>query len=683
MGANWRFLISRVLGALLMFSTAASFAAGLSIYPVAAVFFDVPSESSGNRLISPEWEAVYRENGPAMRKAVVDGLAANFGNQVVANIGKEERYKTLLASVSVVRAQHYWVDKPNGNRDVYVPVTGSIYFTNPLTGEVTLTVSTTAKQVQTLATSDPQLKQKIAKLYVDSFSQLLEELLTKAKGAYAPVEILAEVLDMPLGFARLSAGSAQGLVAGDQIFAADGSSMVKLARCEAATCLGQKIFGEVVAGKKFVKNASGKLASLGKPRAFVHVRAPEAGMASIFSQLFAENLGEAPPFNVIFVNPQFQNVLDTAARSNAALSTRDVLAREPPDLVVEVVLDNAQASFLATNLGYKRNGLFTGSASATVVDATGNVVFGTSAVDAVNDEIIDGMDFSPIARADISNKNTLLELADRVAKKYKTAPLVLPLTVTDSGAAVDDKGNQIRLGSSVRIYRELGKGNGRFLVPIRSMRIAKSGDSARTLTEIISLSPEKVEIHTGDLLVVDNAVGKPVKSSATIEICGPGESRGAVTVENTALKVWSAVSSAVELRLVDRESAISIETFRSGDSGFKKVGSASMSYEDAVAADFCLNVIQRVEPQADSCTEQGVCQIPISAKFAVQLVQDGKPIVQKIVEQKFTTMGFFGALDEAGRSSLVSATVMRNIEGSIDALMKLAKVPLETAATGP
>ena len=63
-------------------------------------------------------------------------------------------------------------------------------------------------------------------------------------------------------------------------------------------------------------------------------------------------------------------------------------------------------------------------------------------------------------------------------------------------------------------------------------------------------------------------------------------------------------------------------------------------------------------------------------------MQGGKPVVQKIVEQKFTTMGFVGTLDEGGRTSLVSATVMRNIEGAVDALMKLAKGPLEAAVAG-
>jgi hypothetical protein len=394
-------------------------------------------------------------------------------------------------------------------------------------------------------------------------------------------------------------------------------------------------------------------------------------------------LGDAPPFNVIYVNPQVQNVLDTAARSNSALSTRDVLAREPPDLVVEVVLDNAQASLLPTNLAYKRSGLFTGSATASVVDAEGNVVFGATAVDAINDEIIDGMDFSPIARADISNKNTLLILAERVAKNYKTTPLVLPVVVTGSGISVEDKGNQIRIGSNVRVYREFGKAAGKYFVPIRSMKVGRLAGAGRSLSEVISLSPDKVDVQAGDLLVMENSTGKPVVSPASVGSCGSGESRGTVTIENVPLKVWSGLSRLVDLRFIDRDSAAAIEAFRAGDSGFKKAAAVVSNADEAVPPEFCLKVIQRIEPQPDTCTEQGICQVPITAKFAVQLIQGDKPLVTKIIEQKFTTTGFSGTLDEAGRSALVAATVVRNIESSIEALAKLAKAPLEAAVAGP
>ena len=53
-----------------------------------------------------------------------------------ATIDSKNRLRTLALSVQVTRVSRYQIDKTDGTTDIYLPITLSVYFSNPVTGEV-------------------------------------------------------------------------------------------------------------------------------------------------------------------------------------------------------------------------------------------------------------------------------------------------------------------------------------------------------------------------------------------------------------------------------------------------------------------------------------------------------------------------------------------------------------------
>lgn len=655
---------------------------GFQIYPFPAVIVNseitTPEGVVSNALVSEEWQKLYQSQIVRFNDGFVAAITQAFPEQITEKILKSDRNRSLVASLHIVRARHYSVSKPNGTQDVYVPVTGSIYFTNPLTAEVAIALSLTVKPIQTLATNDPQFENRLTELYETAFVGLQEALIKQAKERFRPEVIEAVIVDTPFGLAHTSLGNDGGLGQGDILLPEDGSPPLKLIACDNAGCVGKRNVGLIQKGDRFVKRSTGKLKSLDKPSVFVTVSAPDLALSTVWGQIFSENLGEKSPFNVVYVNPDFQYLITGIAQRNE-ISYSDILNRDPPELVLHITIDPFVSHRLPTNLSYQSLVGVTGRATAKVVDRKGNVVFTSTFVDQIDDEVTANIDFDIQDRAEVSTKNVLIGLAEKITKEYQPATLEFALQKTGSGLGVEDPNRILRSNKNYIAYRpiKLGSSGIPTLVPIANVRTEPANGTRKGIRSVGGgLTPQKVDIMAGDKVVVKSAVSKTVRGDSTIGICGPSDDRGSLILANVHEKVFSGMANAMPLPFIDRDAADALQFMLRGESGFAK--SDDEGAVDDVLPDFCLHVIQKVDVAPVTCTKS-ICQVPISLKLGTAIKRDGASLAQKAIEQKLVTIGFHESATEAQRMSVATSYAERNLDLAIESLLKVAQPALESA----
>lgn len=125
----------------------------------------------------------------------------------VSTIDNANKRRTFAVSLQIARASKYLISKPDGTDDVYLPVTGSIYFTNVMTGEVLFTLTRTEIKVTSLrhdASADGS--DRIRALFRENFEELVEILTKDAQTKFKPAMISAVVKGEWNGLAILDGG---------------------------------------------------------------------------------------------------------------------------------------------------------------------------------------------------------------------------------------------------------------------------------------------------------------------------------------------------------------------------------------------------------------------------------------------------------------------------------------------
>lgn len=656
---------------------------GYQLYPFPAVV--VSSETitdkgiAENKLLSKEWRTLQKNNVEALNSKFVSAVTAEFSSQVVPKITKADRDRTLVVSLHIARARHYSVVKPNGTQDVYVPVTGSLYFTNPRTTEVVLALSNTVKPIQTLSSDDSDFEKKLAGLYQKGFDGLLADLVSQAKSRFLLTEIKTTISETYLGLGVTSIGTDGGLSAGDKLTSPTDGVPVTLLSCDANACIAKRSVGEPSLGASYVKLGTGKLNALQKPSAFVRVTSKTTqSLDAVWAQVFAENLGEKSPFNVVFFNPAFDYLITTISRDND-ISRQDVERREPPELIVDIALDDPLSYKLPTNLSYKSSAGFVGRSTALVVDSNSSLIFSTSSLDVIEDEITQGIDFNAEDRAEISMKNSLISLAERLSAEYKPAVLQFAVKAQGDKYSTDDPGRVLLHKSKHMVYRglRLQRSGQVTFVPLGYMRAVKGESSSKELTFAPpAISPQKFTVAEGDLLIVKNALSKSLSSDALIGSCGSAQNKGQIELQNVSDKVVGGISRAISLPFINQSSRSAVDFMFRGESGFREI--AEKSEIDEVRPDFCIQSMQKIEAGEKIC-KNDVCQIPVSVKLAASLMKDGSSVVLKAVEQRVTTPGFNVSAGQEEQANVAKASAEKVVDQAVAALIELVK-PAFTAA---
>jgi hypothetical protein len=113
-------------------------APSVGLYVVPGIFFDdaaraVAQSSGTSSKIDPGFRSSL-DIGQTV--ALLQQRAQAHFPELETTIDSKNRLRTLALSVQVTRVSRYQIDKTDGTTDIYLPITLSVYFSNPVTGEV-------------------------------------------------------------------------------------------------------------------------------------------------------------------------------------------------------------------------------------------------------------------------------------------------------------------------------------------------------------------------------------------------------------------------------------------------------------------------------------------------------------------------------------------------------------------
>jgi hypothetical protein len=635
----------------------------MRLFPIASLF--VPDGEAGKWVTKEFTQAV---NAPEGGRFFAEAFRKSFPDSA-GDVNDANKRRTFVVSLQIPRASLYRVEKVDGTTDVYLPITGSIYFTNLVTGEVLYTVTRTHYHVSSLlGKADTVSQEKIGQLFLDSYKTLVGELLDSAKQQFHPTIISASVKSVWNGLFILDRGEDHGIAQGDALADAEMNTL-RIVSTGATYSVGALELGKAAVGKSFMKQTNQTLDELKKPRVMILVdKVPDKFSTDVVRQMFADELGNKAPVSVIHVNPMFSNILATSF-SKSNISSEESGKRKLPDFFVRLSIPEAIDFELPTNLRYKTKRSYLSIATAELVDRTGRVLYATQGKDRIDDDVTSGMTFDRASRRDISLKNALLTLAQQFNAELKFKKLELPITPQADGVAITDELGVLTMEQATVVYRNIGRIEGitgDVKVPITRIKVKGVSDGAARAALDLGFSVPKMEVQTGDIVRISTSQQAPTITRKRFVACGTVEKLGSVALSpfgDLALNVFakSANTPFFIPEFGDQLAGLLGKTTRFEDS----LTLAKSTYDYCVEPVYRIDVADRLcEGEPQSCAQTAMVRITYRIK-------QGQAVVAKSgLETKMTSARFYATVAPDAEKSTVEADLL-------DEISKMAPIIVE------
>lgn len=616
-----------------------------SLFPIAAVFATKSNDSNGvekSRIDSDFSTAVPGETGG---KLFESKFRIAFPD-AVATIDNANKRRTFAVSLQIARASKYLVSKPNGTTDVYLPLTGSIYFTNVMTGEVLYTLTRTETKVASLTSNGSAIgSEKIQSLFRENFSELIDSLIRDTQSQFKPSTISATVRGEWKGLAILDKGREHGLGREDTLLDKDGNEILIISSGP-SYAIAKVQLGVFKKNVVFSKISNQTLAEIRKPRVLPLVeKSPGDFPDQTLIQLFSDALGSKSGVSLIPVNRTYQAVLNTVA-SKVNISQEQIRQRELPNLFFRLKVPDPIEYEVPTNLSHKTKRIYEARAIAELVDRSGRILYAGIGRNRIEDEITSGIGFSPAARREVVIKNALIDLAMRFSTEMKFADAEVTVTNVGKEITLKDPSGMLAKGANWRTYRNIGKIEGISSdVRVPTWEISVSDVSADKAIAVLDLpvvegAPEPA---TGDVVFLNGVSGDNLITRKRFTSC-EAQKLGAVEVPaygELALNIFAARFKAnyFSKGLGDKVN----ELIRAG-SGFK----SDFKVEN-ISADYCVEPVYRIDITEQKCVSEA-CADVATIRLTYRIYSDGPTKEVKVkqgLELKLTT----GMLPKATNSS--------------------------------
>jgi hypothetical protein len=664
-------LITLAAATVLASMTSAAFAASpVGLYVVPGIFFDdAPSAASG----SPS--AGSSKIDPMFRSALDIGATVSLLQQdaqghfpaLVQNLDSGNRRRTLALSVQVARASHYEIPKTDGTTDIYLPITLSVYISNPMTGEVLQSFSQTHYDVMTVsgATTSDENVSKVSAAYRSGFATALDSVLTSAASQFSPYVVEAKVADTWRGFVILDQGYQAGIGKGDILD--DGAAEVRVEYSGQHYAVAVPVLGTPKDGAVFSRPATMALADVKKPRVMALVSDGNADLSdAVSTQLFTDKLGSNAPFATLPLNANYSQV-QASIDSHTNIGHEVSGQRALPDYFIRMVIPPARSYTLPTNLGYKTQQSYQAWAFAELLSRDGRVLYAADVNDRIDDTVTNNSGFNPADRREVVLKNALTDLADRFAKEVRFKPLVLK--VSDASAdtfQIDDPGMSLQVGDRFRVYHDAGRPGDiseNALVPTWEANVVSRDGIKVMASSILPVAGTPPKPSSGDVVVLEN-VANAGSSGERMAFCPSEKSQvGSVAVERFN---WLAYAGAARspLMMVNPGLAGLVQGRVGGQSGF----AADLDLHPAVYGR-CLDALYRIDAAAQKC-DSGVCTDAYTVRLAYRQKSSGQVTSQVILEHAFTSGGYPESTGNRDIASLQSTDLDADTRTSLDVVLK-------------
>lgn len=630
---------------------------GFSLYPVPAVFTSQGGDANAAR-IDPDFAvAVPGERGG---KYFSDSFRDLFPESVSVITAANKR-RTFAVSMQVARASKYVVEKPDGTSDVYLPITGSIYFTNVMTGEVLFTFTRTEiTQVTLRRDATATGSSQIQSYFRQNFDELVTSLVKTARSQFHPKSITAIVRGEWKGLAVLDGGRDQGLSRDDTLSDPDGNE-VRVISAGPRYAIARLELGKFVRGGKFSKVSNQTLAEILKPRVLPLVdKTPQDLPEQTIVQILSDALGAKSSISLTPVNRTYQAVLTTIA-AKADISQDAIRQRELPNFFFRLNVPEPIEFEAPTNLAHKTRRVYEAMALAELVDRSGRVLWAGIGENHIEDEVTAGIAFNSSARREVVIKNALLDLANRFGKEMKFSSAEVAVTSGGSEPSLrDDHGMLAKGASNLFVYRNIGKVEGidsDVRVPIWSINVSSVTDGSAGASldlPVVEGAPEPV---AGDVVFLSGVSRSGLVTHKRFGPC-PEQKLGSVEISGYGDIARNIFASRFKATYITQGLSVKVaELVRSG-SGFK--GEIKAMSE---GADYCVEPVYRVDLVEPTCTGD-VCADIATVRLTYRLrIKDatGDIKVRQGLETKMTTGALPRKTSEATRKAALRADLLDEV----------------------
>jgi hypothetical protein len=647
------YLISALLGILV--APALANEANYSLFAVPGVF--LVGGQGNDSLIDPDFRAGVPP--PAAGQAFALKFKSSFP-EVVERITDANKRRTFGVSLQIARASKYTIPKPDGTTDVFLPVTGSIYFTNLLTGEVLYTLTRTDIAVATLLKADTTKgSTKVKALFKDTFDGVLSELVKEARSKFQPTALPAVVRGDWKGLALLDAGSKDGIKKDDLLQDSSGNELIVLS-AGPSYAIAQPQLGEFKQGVTFNKVTNQTLAEISRPRVLPLVeRLPDGVPSEAVLQIFSDALGAKAPISLIPVNPTFTQVLQTTSASSS-ISQQVVYKRELPGLFLRLRVADPIEFEMPTSLAYKTRRVFESLVFGELVDGAGRIHFSGIGRNRVEDEVTAGISFNSAARREVVIKNALVDLANKFASDMKFADA--QLTITDNGKTftLKDKQAMLARGANWRVYRSIGKISGikdEVRVPTWEFTVTDIDGETATATAEFPLVEGAPDPANGDVVFINGVMGKTPITRKRFALC-PTEKLGSIDYPEYGAIAGAIAASHFKVQLFTQGLASRVAGLASSGAGFKSTASLKEPVHD-----YCIEPVHRIEPAGTECDAQ-VCRDTATVRLTYRIKQGGAKGEIKVrhgLETRLKATGALKSASEAARKTMLQSDLLDEI----------------------
>lgn len=400
------------------------------------------------------------ENNSKLRDVFMSSFKKEFP-YASETLDPEKQKQTSAAFLNISRASKYSVQATGSNIVMYsLPVTASITFMNLQTGEVLYTeVFTHVGNLETTI-DDPVVKEKITKEYEDTYKGLIEDLAIKASKSFVPKKLDAKIIGSKYGLYILSKGLSEGIGEGDTLDGEKGS-MFKVKYSSTHYSVAKLEFGDTAAeGSMVSKTYNQSLSDLKKPKVSLlevdYDRDKLQITPNMFYQFFVDKLAQKGSFSLMSINKSSNKALN-ALQGSANLKKR-FPKRKSPDYFLRLWADGPYVYDLPTNVDYavKRN--YSITLCGQIQDTSARVLASSCKVEKIEDKVSFGKGYSKEAQFEVLAKNAALSLAEEFAQTVSFQPISYKVaSVEDDNITINDEQNLLSPGTTVTIYRNIGK----------------------------------------------------------------------------------------------------------------------------------------------------------------------------------------------------------------------------------
>ncbi|CAN0623629.1 conserved exported protein of unknown function [Burkholderia multivorans] len=644
-------------------------ASSVSLYVVPGIFFDdaagTPGSAGGSSKIDPAFRSSL-DIGQAV--GLLQQQAQAHFPSLTATIDSKNRLRTLALSVQVTRVSRYQIDKTDGTTDIYLPITLSAYFSNPMTGEVLQSFSQTRYDVLTVSRSlQPQdVAAKVGAAYRSGFAALLDKILTSAASQFNPYVVDARVADTWKGFVILDKGYQSGIGKGDVMD--DGDAEIRVEYAGQNYAVGVPVLGTPKDGAVFSRASTMALSDVKKPRVLSLVSDGNPDLPNAVStQLFTDKLGSNAPFATLPLNANFSQV-QASIDSHTGIGHDVSGKRALPDYFIRMVLPEAQHYVLPTNLGYKTQQSVQAWAFAELLSRNGRVLYSADVNARIDDTVTSGSGFSVESRKEVVLKNALNDLAERFSKEVRFKPMTLKVAdVSSDTIQVEDPGMNLQPGDPIRVYHSAGRPGGipeDVLVPAWDATVAsRDGNKVTASLLALPIAGKPPKPSSGDVVLVDGVTNAGTGTQRNAFCPAEKSQIGSVALAHfNALAYASAARAPVVM--VNPALADLVKGKVGGQSGFAK----DLELRPA-AYDHCIEALYRIDQKEQKC-DGSACAGVYTVRLGYRQKAGGNVVNQAILEHRFTTDGYPATTDTVNSGTLQSIELEADTRTSLDGVMK-------------